>query len=33
MVTHFADTSALLHQDGLINPDINITISPLTVSE
>ena len=33
MIKHFADTSALLHQKGLINPDINIAISPLTVSE
>ena len=33
MVTHFADTSAILHQDGLINPSIDLAISPLTVSE
>lgn len=33
MITHFADTSALLHQKGLINPEVNIAISPLTVSE
>ena len=33
MVTHFADTSAILHQDGLINPSVDFAISPLTVSE
>ena len=33
MIKHFADTSALLHQSGLIEPDIDIAISPLTVSE
>lgn len=33
MVTHFADTSAILHQDGLINPSVDLAISPLTVSE
>lgn len=33
MAIHFADTSALLHQDGLIYPDIDINISPITVAE
>ena len=33
MIKHFADTSALLHQHGLINPDVDIAISPITVSE
>ena len=33
MIKHFADTSALLHQKGLIDPDIDIAISPLTVAE
>ena len=33
MITHFADTSALLHQDGLLDPAVHIAISPLTVSE
>ena len=33
MINHFADTSALLHQSGLIDPDVDIAISPLTVSE
>ena len=33
MITHFADTSALLHQKGLINPEIHIHISPVTVTE
>ena len=33
MAIHFADTSALLHQEGLINPEIQIVISPLTVKE
>lgn len=33
MIKHFADTSALLHQKGLLNPNINIAISPLTISE
>lgn len=33
MTLRFADTSALLHQRGLINPEVSIAISPLTVSE
>ena len=33
MIKHFADTSALLHQAGLIDPDVDIAISPLTVAE
>ena len=33
MIKHFADTSALLHQAGLINSEIDIAISPLTVAE
>ena len=33
MIKHFADTSALLHQAGLIDPDVEIAISPLTVAE
>lgn len=33
MITHFADTSALLHQKGLIDSNINISISPVTVTE
>lgn len=33
MIKHFADTSALLHQAGLIEPDVDIAISPLTVAE
>lgn len=33
MAIHFADTSALLHQESLINPEIQIVISPLTVKE
>lgn len=33
MTIHFADTSALLHQDGLIDSQIYIAISPITVQE
>lgn len=33
MIKHFVDTSALLHQAGLIDPDVDIAISPLTVAE
>ena len=33
MITHFADTSALLHQQGLLYPDVHIAISPVTVAE
>lgn len=32
MIKHFADTSALMHQP-LLNPDVNIAISAITVSE
>jgi hypothetical protein len=30
-IKHFADTSALLHQAGLITPEVNIAISTITV--
>lgn len=33
MVLHFADTSAILHQKNLLEQDIPITISPITVQE
>ena len=33
MSKHFADTSALLHQNGLTNPTVEITISTITVAE
>ena len=33
MIKHFADTSALLHQPGLINPQVDIAISTITISE
>lgn len=33
MIKHFADTSALLHQAGLIDPNVDIAISPVTVTE
>ena len=32
-IKHWADTSALLHQNGLINPNVDIAISTITVSE
>ena len=33
MITRWADTSALLHQDGLINPQADLTISTITIKE
>ena len=33
MISHFADTSAILHHNELLNTQISIAISPLTVSE
>ena len=33
MIKHWCDTSALLHQKGLLDPDINIAISPITLQE
>lgn len=30
---HWADTSALLHQDGLLNPQVKIAISAITIQE
>lgn len=33
MIKHWCDTSALLHQDGLIDPNIEIAISPITLTE
>lgn len=32
-IRHWADTSALLHQDGLINPLVDIAISSITIQE
>ena len=32
-IKHWADTSALLHQSGLINPQVDIAISTITVQE
>lgn len=32
-IHHWADTSALLHQNGLINPKVNIAISTITIQE
>ena len=32
-IKHWADTSALLHQNGLINPEVPIALSTITVSE
>ena len=32
-INHWADTSALLHQGGLINPQVNIAISTITIQE
>ena len=32
-INHWADTSALLHQEGLIDPQINIAISTITIQE
>lgn len=32
-ITHWADTSALLHQNGIINPAVGIAISTITVQE
>ena len=33
MVQHFADTSAILHQKHLLEQDIQIAISPITIQE
>ena len=33
IITRWADTSALLHQDGLINPQADLTISTITIKE
>lgn len=33
MVKHWADTSALLHQRGLLEPQVNIAISTITIQE
>lgn len=32
-IRHWADTSALLHQEGLVNPQVNIAISTITIQE
>ena len=32
-INHWADTSALLHQSGLIDPKVNIAISTITIQE
>ena len=33
MIKHWADTSALLHQNGLLNPQVDIAISTITIQE
>ena len=33
MVTRWCDTSALLHQPGLLDPQAELAISPLTINE
>ena len=33
MITRWCDTSALLHQPGLLEPQKELAISPLTVAE
>ena len=32
-IKHFADTSALLHQSGLLEPQVKIAISSITLQE
>jgi hypothetical protein len=33
MITRWCDTSALLHQTGLLEPQKELAVSPLTISE
>lgn len=33
MITHFADTSAILHQANLLKSEASIAISPITIME